>query len=362
MRRFTGCSSASSELVTMKESAHTWIHRAWYGDNGWYRLLLPLSGIYWLVSMLRRQFYRLGLMRTRRAKVPVIVIGNITAGGTGKTPAVVWLANALAERGFSPGIVSRGYGGSKAGASMRVDARSDPAVVGDEPVLVAMRTGRPVVVDADRARGAAMLVADGADVVIADDGLQHYALGRDYEICVVDGSRGLGNGYLLPAGPLREPADRLDDVDQVLVNGRLRAGPFGKSVGLQNAITFRLVAADTRRLNGSLAQPVESFRGKTVHAVAAIGNPQRFFDTLRGHGIQVIEHAYPDHAPLRPEELDFGDRFDILMTEKDAVKFPRQVSERFWYVPVDVEIDPVVAAPWLEQIGSRIRDEQTGND
>ena len=200
------------------------------------------------------------------------------------------------------------------------------------------------------------------DLVIADDGLQHYALGRDYEICVVDGSRGLGNRCLLPAGPLREPASRLDDVDQVLVNGRLRASPVEKSVGLQNAITFQLVTADARRLNGSLTRPVQSFRGNTVHAVAAIGNPQRFFDTLRGHGIQVIEHAYPDHAPLRPAELDFGDSFDILMTEKDAVKFPRQVSDRYWYVPVDVEIDPVVAGPWLEQIGSRIRNEQTGND
>lgn len=346
----------------MKDTAHAWIHRAWYGDNGWYRLLLPLSGIYWLLSALRRSCYSVGLMRTRRAAVPVIVVGNITAGGTGKTPATVWLANALAGRGFSPGIVSRGYGGSKAGASMRVDARSDPAVVGDEPVLIAMRTGRPVVVDADRVRGAAMLAAEGVDLVIADDGLQHYALGRDYEICVVDGSRGLGNGCLLPAGPLREPASRLDDVDQVLVNGRLRDEPRAVSVGLQNAIAFRLVAAEASRLNGSLTRSMESFRGDTVHAVAAIGNPQRFFDTLRGHGMRVIEHAYPDHAPLRPDDLDFGDRFDILMTEKDAVKFPRQVADRYWYVPVDVDIDPVAAAPWLEQIGSRIRDEQTAND
>jgi tetraacyldisaccharide 4'-kinase len=346
----------------MKDTVNAWIHRAWYGDNGWYRLLLPLSGVYWLLSALRRYCYRVGVLATRRAEVPVIVVGNITAGGTGKTPATVWLANSLAGRGFSPGVVSRGYGGSKAGASMRVDARSDPAVVGDEPVLIAMRTGRPVVVDADRARGAAMLVADGADLVIADDGLQHYALGRDYEICVVDGSRGLGNGYLLPAGPLREPAGRLEDVDQVLVNGRLRDEPLSTSVGLQNAIAFRLVAAAAQRLNGSLTRPVQSFVGKTVHAVAAIGNPQRFFETLRGYGVQVIEHAYPDHAPLRPHDLDFGDEFDILMTEKDAVKFPRRVSDRYWYIPVDVEIDPVVAAPWLEQIGSRLRNEQAGND
>jgi tetraacyldisaccharide 4'-kinase len=346
----------------MKEAAHTWIHRAWYGGHGWYRVLLPLSGIYWLLSSLRRSLYRAGLMRTRHAKVPVIVVGNITAGGTGKTPATIWLANSLAARGFSPGIVSRGYGGSKSGTSMRVDARSDPAVVGDEPVLIAMRTGRPVVVDADRGRGAAMLVADGADLVIADDGLQHYALARDYEICVVDGARGLGNGLLLPAGPLREPVSRIEDVDQVLLNGRPHEGRLAMSAGLQNAIEFRLAAAEACRLNGSLNRPIERFAGTTVHAVAAIGNPGRFFDTLRGHGIQVIEHAFPDHAPLRPEQLDFGDNFDILMTEKDAVKFPRQVSDRYWYVPVDVEIDPTVAAPWLEQVESRMRSEQKGND
>jgi len=346
----------------MRDAAHSWIHRAWYGGHGWYRLLLPLSGIYWLLSVLRRSLYRAGVLRTRRAKVPVIVIGNITAGGTGKTPVTIWLARALAERGFSPGVVSRGYGGSKSGSSMRVDARSDPAVVGDEPVLIAMRTGRPVVVDADRARGAAMLVQDGADLVIADDGLQHHALARDYEICVVDGARGLGNGALLPAGPLREPVSRIGDVDQVLINGRLRARQEAMPTGLQNAIEFRLAATEARRVNGSLGRPIERFAGTTVHAAAAIGNPGRFFDMLRGHGMQVIEHPFPDHAPIRQGMLDFGDNFDILMTEKDAVKFPHQVSDRLWYVPVDVEIDPVIAAPWLEQIESRMRNEQTDHD
>lgn len=346
----------------MKGAAYSWIHRAWYGGHGWYRVLLPLSAFYWLLSASRRFLYRAGVLRTRRAKVPVIVIGNITAGGTGKTPVTVWLASALAERGFSPGIVSRGYGGSKSGTSMRVDVRSDPAVVGDEPVLIALHSGRPVVVDADRARGAAMLVQDGADLIIADDGLQHYALARDYEICVVDGARGFGNGALLPAGPLREPVSRIGDVDQVLINGRLRGRQEVMPAGLQNAIEFRLAAREVFRLNGSLNRPIERFAGTTVHAVAAIGNPGRFFDMLRGQGIQVIEHAYPDHAPLRPGELDFRDDFDILMTEKDAVKFPSRVSDRFWYVPVDVEIDPATAAPWLEQIESRMRNEQTHND
>ena len=207
-----------------------------------------------------------------------------------------------------------------------------------------------------------MPIVGGADLVIADDGLQHYALARDYEICVIDGARGLGNGALLPAGPLREPVSRIADVDQVLINGRLRARQEAMPTGLQNAIEFRLAATEARRLNGSLSRSIERFAGTTVHAVAAIGNPGRFFDMLRGHGMQVIEHPFPDHAPIRRGTLDFGDNFDILMTEKDAVKFPRQVSDRFWYVPVDVEIDPVVAAPWLEQIESRMRNEQADSD
>jgi tetraacyldisaccharide 4'-kinase len=310
----------------MKDAAQNRVHRIWYEGDGWFRALLPLAGLYWLLIALRRLLYRLGIKRSRKAGVPVVVVGNITAGGTGKTPTTIWLAQAMRDRGFSPGIVSRGYGGSKSGASMRVDAESEPAVVGDEPVLIAMRAACPVVVDANRARAASMLVDDGVDLIIADDGLQHYALHRDYEICVVDGSRGIGNGLLLPAGPMR------------------------------NAIEFQLVATEARRLNGSLTRPIDRFAGTTVHAVAAIGNPRRFFDLLRGHDIQVIEHAFADHATLDPGKLDFADDFDILMTEKDAVKFGRRVSDRFWYVPVDVEIDPVIAGPWLQQVESRMRE------
>ena len=209
----------------MKDAAQNFLHRVWYEGDGWYRALLPLAGVYWLLIAVRRLLYRAGMLRTQKAGVPVIVVGNITAGGTGKTPTTIWLARALHERGFSPGVVSRGYGGSKSGASMRVDAESDPAVVGDEPVLIAMRTTCPVVVDANRVRAAAMLIDDGADLIIADDGLQHYALHRDYEVCVVDGSRGIGNGLLIPAGPLRETLRRIENVDQVLVNGRLRQEP-----------------------------------------------------------------------------------------------------------------------------------------
>jgi tetraacyldisaccharide 4'-kinase len=340
----------------VKGIAHRWIQRTWYEGGKSYVALLPLAGLYWLIIEVRRFLYRIGALRTHSASVPVIVVGNVTAGGTGKTPTVVWLAQALRDSGFAPGIVSRGYGGSRSGTSMRVDAESDPAVVGDEPVLIAMRTGCPVVVDEDRARAASMLVDDGADLVIADDGLQHYALHRDYEICVIDGSRGIGNGLLLPAGPMRETVARIEQVDQVLVNGRLRQNSSGMPTELQNAIEFDLVASEVCRLNGSLTRPIDRFAGSTVHGVAAIGNPSRFFDLLRSHGIQVIEHAFPDHARISASELDFADNFDILMTEKDAVKFGQRTPDRFWYVPVDANIDPLDGGPWIEQIESRMRD------
>jgi tetraacyldisaccharide 4'-kinase len=337
---------------------YNWIHRVWYDGGTTYRLLLPLSGLYWLLIGLRRCLYRFGILDTHRAVVPVIVVGNITTGGTGKTPVTVWLARELRARGFSPGIVSRGYGGSRSSSSMRVDSASDPAMVGDEPVLLSRLSGCPVVVDADRFRAAEMLVEDGANLVIADDGLQHYRLERTYDICVIDGARGLGNRHLLPAGPLRDTISRLGEVDQVLLNGPLKAQGDVFSVVEQNAIEFELIAVEVSRLNGSLTRPIERFEGTTVHGVAAIGNPGRFFNLLRAHGMQVIEHAFPDHARLSPGELDFGDDFDILMTEKDAVKLGRPKSDKLWTVPVELRMDPLLSGPWLEQIESRLRNDQ----
>ena len=339
---------------------YNWLHRIWYEKSGFYRLLLPLTGAYWLVVTLRRWLYQAGVLASKRAAAPVIIVGNITAGGTGKTPVTIWLAHVLKTKGFSPGIVSRGYGGSKSSTSMRVDSASDPAVVGDEPVLLARRSGCPVVVDSDRVRAAAMLVEDAADVIIADDGLQHYRLARIYEICVIDGARGLGNRFLLPAGPLRETVARLNEVDQVLLNGALQASNQELTTVEQNCIEFSLKASRVIRLNGSEERPIADFDGKTVHGVAAIGNPGRFFDQLRQHGMQVIEHAYPDHANLSSRELQFGDNFDVLMTEKDAVKVGKAVSDKFWTVPVDLCIDPQQAGPWLEQIVSRLRAESEG--
>jgi tetraacyldisaccharide 4'-kinase len=329
----------------------------WYEGAPSYRLLLPLSGIYWFLITLRRFLYQIGLFGRHKAAVPVIVVGNITTGGTGKTPVTIWLVNALRERGLAAGIVSRGYGGSRSSTSMRVDAASDPTVVGDEPVLLAQRTQCPVVVDANRARAAQMLADDGVDVIVADDGLQHYRLERTYEICVIDGARGLGNRLLLPAGPLRETIDRLEEVDQILVNGMRHEESTDITVGEQNAIEFNLVASEVERLNGSLTRPIKRFSGTTVHGIAAIGNPARFFDMLRAHGIQVIEHAFRDHAAISQRDLDFGDDFDVLMTEKDAVKLGHVSSDKYWVVPVDMQIDAVAAGPWLEQIESRLRSE-----
>lgn len=337
-------------------ATYKWIHRVWYDDAPFGSLLLPLSGLYWLLTSIRKLLYRRGILKTHRAQAPVIVVGNITAGGTGKTPTVIWLVRELRAKGFRPGIISRGYGGSRSGASMRVDIDSDPGVVGDEPVLHARRGECPVVVDADRVRAAAMLVEDGVDVIIADDGLQHASLRRDYEICIVDGARGLGNGWLLPAGPLRESAQRLGEVDQVLMNGHITSQSERISTAEKNAIEFALTAVEACRLNGSLTRSLERFADTTVHAVAAIGNPTRFFDLLRAHKIQVIEHAFADHAPLPRGELDFGDDFDVFMTEKDAVKLATNLPDKFWYVPVDLQMDAVQALPLIEQIESRLRD------
>jgi tetraacyldisaccharide 4'-kinase len=340
--------------------AYRWLHRVWYEDGrlGW--LLMPLAGVYWLIIVLRKYLFDRGILKTHRPASAVVVVGNITAGGTGKTPTVLWLVEELGKRGFHPGIVSRGYGGSHSGSSMRVEANSSASVVGDEPVLLARRGRCPVVVGPDRVRGADMLVADGVDVVISDDGLQHYRLQRDYEICVIDGTRGLGNRRLLPAGPLRERVERLDDVEQVLVNGKLTGSEYVLTAAEQNAISFELAASEAVRLNGSLSRPLERFAGMTVHAVAAIGNPQRFFDLLRGRDIQLIEHPFPDHASLALADLEFGDEFEVFMTEKDAVKLGAAMNDKYWYVPVDLSIDAVDAAPMLAQIESRIRSGLSG--
>jgi tetraacyldisaccharide 4'-kinase len=294
------------------------------------------------------------VLKRIRINRPVIVVGNITVGGTGKTPVTIWLARQLKDRGMNPGIVSRGYGGSIGNKPMQVTADSDPAIVGDEAVLMARRSGCPVVVHPNRVRAAQDLSVLGADVVISDDGLQHYRLARQYEIAVIDGTRGFGNRQLLPAGPLREPISRLASVDRAILNKSVMRSDKAVSdlpEGLP-VTEFYLKGAIARSLDDSEEAPLARFAGKQVHAVAAIGNPGRFFMFLESHGMQVIEHAFPDHAQLTEIDLRYDDGLDVLMTEKDAVKCSDIAVERCWYVPVEVEVEQ--PQDWLDDLCAKL--------
>lgn len=314
-------------------------------------LLLPFALLFMLLAALRRLFYRVGLLRVEHLPVPVVVVGNLSVGGTGKTPLVLHLALALHARGRSPGIVSRGYRGSTAGA-LEVAPGADPAVVGDEPLLLAIRSGCPVFVGRDRPAAARALLAayPGCDVILADDGLQHYRLNRDVEIAIFDG-RGVMNGWCLPAGPLREPVSRLKQVDAMVMNG-IAVPPvptFDRPV-----FGMRLLADDFQRLDDpAMICRASDLAGRRLHAVAGIGAPQRFFDQLHAMGLTASEHAFDDHHDYVAEELAFtGDA--ILTTEKDAVKLGRlSLSLPVWVLPVTAEASPDLAAFVLEKLDGR---------
>jgi len=304
----------------------------WYGDSPLRWLLWPLAALYQSLSRLRRVAYARGWLRSVEMDAPVIVVGNVSVGGTGKTPFVIWLAEQLKQRRRRVGIVTRGYRGKAADWPRAVTADSDPREVGDEPVLLARRTGCPVMAGPDRAAAAAALLAmSPVDVLLSDDGLQHYRLARQFEIAVVDGVRGMGNGLCLPAGPLREPPARLQEVDAIVVN----SGTWG------HAGVFRGEPVVTKVYNmktGAVRQ-LESFRQGQVHAVAGIGNPQRFFDLLADAGLDVLPHPLEDHAELGPEQLRFDEPGAVLITEKDAVKCEQFASEDVWCVVVDLAFD-----------------------
>ncbi|HXS73413.1 MAG TPA: tetraacyldisaccharide 4'-kinase [Rhodanobacteraceae bacterium] len=292
---------------------------------------LPIAALYRTVTAARHALYRRRWLPSDRLPVPVIVVGNLTVGGTGKTPLVIALVEALRARGYKPGVVSRGYGGC-ARTPMLLDENPDPRVTGDEPALIRIRVRAPVAIGRRRAAAARLLLDTGIDVVIADDGLQHNALARDIEICVVDGERRFGNGRLLPAGPLREPLSRLNAVDFVVCNGgAAKAGEVVMSLHAERAVSLR-DPASTRAL--------ESFASARVHAVAGIGHPARFFAALRAHGVAAIEHAFPDHHAYRASDLDFGEGVAVLMTEKDAIKCRAFARENWWSVPADALLPP----------------------
>ena len=308
----------------------------WYGNHPARWLLFPLAAGFRLLADVRREVYRRGWAHSTELPVPVIVVGNLTVGGTGKTPFVIWLARELAQKGFRVGIVTRGYGGKATDWPRSVGSDDDPAEVGDEAVLLARRTGCPVAAGPDRVAAAEHLLrSSDLDVLLADDGMQHYRLGRRLELVVVDGERGLGNGLCLPAGPLREPATRLRKVDAIIVNG----GAWG------HAGVFRAnaVIKEVYRLGDRAVRSIESFRGSPVHAVAGIGNPRRFFDLLEEAELEVIEHPLDDHAAIEPNDLQFEEAGPILVTEKDAVKCEGFARGDVWCVAVDLVFDTSTA-------------------
>ncbi|HSN18806.1 MAG TPA: tetraacyldisaccharide 4'-kinase [Gammaproteobacteria bacterium] len=305
-----------------------WLLRRWYSPYPvWF--LIPLAWLFWLLSMLRR-----ALLRPASLPVPVIVVGNITVGGTGKTPFVLWLVDELKRRGRKPGIITRGYGGD-ARTPQHVLPDGDPRRVGDEAVLLARRSGVPVVAGRDRVAAARTLLGSGkVDVIVSDDGLQHYRLPRRHEFVLLDGSRGLGNGWLIPAGPLRETEARLSGV-QVVIK-RVPGGDFT----WPDALRMSLKTDAAVSLGTGERRPLGAFAGQRVHAVAGIGNPQQFFATLEAAGLKVDGRALPDHAVLGMTELSFRDDAPVFMTEKDAVKCAGLALSRHWYVHAEAAISP----------------------
>jgi tetraacyldisaccharide 4'-kinase len=315
------------------------LQAAWYGTGRLPWWCYPLAGFYGAVAKLRRALYRAGWLRAVRLPCAVIVVGNLTAGGAGKTPLTLALIEALRTRGYRPGVVSRGYGGSVREPILLGDA-PDPAQVGDEPCLI-RAAGVPVAIGRDRPAAAQLLVEAGCNVVIADDGLQHYRLARDIEICVIDGERRFGNTRLLPAGPLREPLDRLASVDFRVCNG---------GVAQAGEIPMRLQGGRVRALGDGHEQSIAAFAGTRVHAVAAIGHPQRFFSSLAAQGIDVIAHPFPDHHAFVAGDLDFRDELPVLMTDKDAVKCRGFARHDWWSVPVKAELPEA----FYDALGARL--------
>lgn len=303
----------------------------WYNKGGITLLLLPFSWLFCAVAVLRRLLYRIGALKVHHLPIPVIIVGNISVGGTGKTPLVTWLVELLRVQGYTPGIVSRGYGGAASHWPQQVRADSDPRMVGDEAVLLSRRTACPMAVGPNRVEAAnALLSHTDCDVIVADDGLQHYALGRDIEIAVIDGVRRFGNQHCLPAGPLREPLGRMATVDLVVTNGVAGTREYHMEL-----IPTRLHNLASTNKNMSL----DHLKGKTVHAIAGIGHPERFFRQLESHGLTVIEHPFPDHHPFEAEDIVFSDTLPVLMTEKDAVKCQAFAGDQHWSVPVDAKLD-----------------------
>lgn len=324
----------------------------WYGEEKSlaYYILVPVSWLMCLIIWIRRSLYKMGVLKQYHSSVPVIIVGNITAGGSGKTPLVVWLARFLKDKGFKPGIVSRGYGGEAKSWPQQVRADSDYVAVGDEAVMIAARTACPMAVGPDRSQVVqSLLEHHDIDVIVSDDGLQHYALGRDIEIAVVNGERRFGNGCCLPAGPLREKPARLDEVDIIVVNGEGERREHPMTVSNQFAVNMQTKET----------QPLAVFAGKKVHAVAGVGHPTRFFNSLQEAGLETLTHEFPDHYRFTEADVTFGDDLPVLMTEKDAVKCIRFDNRHLWCVPASVELGNAFGQRVLMLLEKSINNEQT---
>ncbi|MCK9606745.1 MAG: tetraacyldisaccharide 4'-kinase [Methylomonas sp.] len=336
----------------MKAKIARWFEDAWYQEmyiSAWF---MPLSMFYVDAMRLRRFLYRTGLKTSVRLPVPVVIVGNLTVGGTGKTPLVICLVRLLKQQGYKPGVISRGYAGGENTQPLSVTAHSDPRQVGDEALLLARRCDCPVVVAADRpAAGRHLLAENACDVIISDDGLQHYALQRDIEIVVIDGQRRFGNGYCLPVGPLREPPERVNTVDFVVVNEpkELLEGELAMHCRGDNLVNL---------LTGEI-KPVTDFIGITCHAVAGIGNPQRFFMQLAAAGLDCQTHGFPDHHPFNATDLQFKDAKPVIMTEKDAVKCAAFAQPRHWYLPVDAALPEAFADSFLTLLKDKTHGQKT---
>ena len=306
------------------------IEDLWYGKHPLSIVLAPLGWCYQLLMRLRHLLYLSGILATQKLDIPVIVVGNIVAGGTGKTPLVIWLADYLKEKGYKPGIVSRGYKSKVKQWPQQVRKDSNPELVGDEPVLLARKSDCPVAIAPNRYIAAEALIEhEQVDIVICDDGLQHYALERDIEIAVIDGIRRHGNGHCLPAGPLREPIGRLKRVDMIVCNSGAVRGEFEMEYIPQQLCS---VIDENRHCT------IDQFRNQSIHAIAGVGNPTKFFSSLRGRGVRTIEHEFPDHYQFKVEDISFDDGFPVVMTEKDAVKCTEFASEQHWFLPINVKM------------------------
>lgn len=310
----------------------------WYSKNPVALALWPLSLLFRLLVWSRQLGYKTGLFKSYKASKPVIVIGNISVGGTGKTPLIIDLCQLLASWGYKPGVISRGYGGTGPWPH-QLDSDSDANHSGDEPVQIYNRTEVAVVVGPDRVADVELLLANNqVDIVLSDDGLQHYRLQRELELVVIDQQRKFGNGFMLPAGPLREPVSRLKANSWCIYNGGA------------DEYSFTIVPTAIKQLSSTALATIDDFKSDTVHAVAGIGNPLRFFTMLREQGLTVIEHAFPDHYQFNEDDLEFGDNLPVLMTEKDSVKCKKFSNKKLWYVAIDIQLSEQFKSDFKQQV------------